>query len=53
MKERKKLKLKIPAGVESGSRQRLAGKGEAGVRGGPAGDLFIVFHVRVFLIYLY
>ena len=46
VKERKKLKLKIPAGVESGSRQRLAGKGEAGVQGGPAGDLFIVFHVR-------
>ena len=43
---REKIKLKIPAGVESGSRQRLAGKGEPGARGGPAGDLFIVFHVR-------
>ena len=43
---REKIKLKIPAGVESGSRQRLAGKGESGARGGPAGDLFIVFHVR-------
>ncbi len=32
--------------MESGSRQRLAGKGEPGARGGPAGDLFIVFHVR-------
>ncbi len=46
VKERTKLKLKIPAGVESGSRQRLAGKGEAGSRGGPTGDLFIVFHVK-------
>ena len=46
IKERTKVKLKIPAGVESGSRQRLAGKGEAGARGGPAGDLFIVFHVQ-------
>jgi molecular chaperone DnaJ len=46
VKERKTIKLKIPAGVESGSRQRLAGKGESGARGGPAGDLFIVFHVR-------
>ena len=46
IKERTKVKLKIPAGVESGSRQRLAGKGEAGARGGSAGDLFIVFHVQ-------
>ena len=46
VKQRKTIKLKIPAGVESGSRQRLPGKGEAGARGGPAGDLFIVFHVR-------
>ncbi|MCF7849367.1 MAG: hypothetical protein K9M45_10995, partial [Kiritimatiellales bacterium] len=46
VKTRQKLKLRIPAGVESGSRQRLPGKGEAGMRGGPTGDLFIVFHVR-------
>ncbi len=46
VKERKTIKLRIPAGVESGSRQRLPGKGEAGGHGGPAGDLFIVFHVR-------
>ena len=43
---KQKIKLKIPAGVESGSRQRLAGKGESGLRGGPPGDLFIVFQVR-------
>ena len=46
VKERKKIRLKIPAGVESGSRQRLPGKGEAGTQGGEPGDLFIVFHVR-------
>jgi molecular chaperone DnaJ len=46
VKKRKKIRLKIPAGVESGSRQRLPGKGEAGARGGSPGDLYIVFHVR-------
>ncbi len=35
------LQVKIPAGVEDGTRIRLAGEGEAGVRGGPAGDLYI------------
>lgn len=46
VKERKTLNLKIPAGVETGSRLRLAGKGEGGIRGGPAGDLYVVIHVR-------
>lgn len=44
-KERKRLTLKIPRGVETGSRLRLAGKGEGGSRGGPAGDLYVVIHV--------
>ena len=43
---KEKIKLKIPAGVETGSRQRIAGKGDAGYQGGPPGDLIIVFHVR-------
>ena len=44
--ETSKLKVKIPAGVDSGSRLRSAGKGEAGLQGAPAGDLYIVLHVR-------
>jgi molecular chaperone DnaJ len=41
-----KIKLRIPAGVDSGSRLRSAGNGEAGYRGGPSGDLYVVLHVR-------
>ena len=43
---RKKIQIHIPAGVDTGSRLRVAGEGEAGVRGGPAGDLFVVIHVK-------
>ncbi len=41
----KKVNLKIPAGVDTGSRMRLSGEGEGGRRGGQAGDLYIVIHV--------
>ncbi|MEW5962130.1 MAG: molecular chaperone DnaJ [Pseudomonadota bacterium] len=44
-KERK-LSVEIPAGVEDGTRIRLAGEGEAGLRGGPAGDLYIFLSVK-------
>jgi len=44
-KERK-LSVNIPAGVEDGTRIRLAGEGEAGVRGGPPGDLYIFLTVK-------
>jgi molecular chaperone DnaJ len=40
------LNVNIPAGVETGTRIRLAGEGEAGARGGPAGDLYIFIEVR-------
>ena len=33
--------MSVPAGVDTGTRIRLSGKGEAGLRGGPAGDLYI------------
>jgi len=46
VKTRKRITLKIPRGVETGSRLRLAGKGEGGVRGGPAGNLYVIIHVK-------
>ncbi len=45
IEKEKTLELKIPAGVETGSRLRVSGEGEAGVGGGPSGDLFVVLHV--------
>jgi molecular chaperone DnaJ len=41
----KSLQVNIPAGVEDGTRIRLAGEGEAGLRGAPAGDLYIFLSV--------
>ena len=41
----RKVKVKIPAGVDNGVRLRLRGEGEAGKRGGPPGDLYV--HIRV------
>ena len=46
VRNKRTIDVKIPAGVETGSRLRIAGKGEGGLRGGPAGDLYIVLHVR-------
>ena len=41
----KKMDVKIPAGVETGSRLRVSGEGESGTQGGAPGDLYVVIHV--------
>ncbi len=41
-----RIKLRIPAGVDTGTRLRSSGNGDAGVRGGGAGDLYVFLHVR-------
>ena len=45
------LSVKVPAGVDTGDRIRLAGEGEAGSNGGPAGDLYVEVHVREHAIF--
>jgi len=42
----KKVSVKIPAGVDTGSRLRLTGEGETGTRGGPPGDLYVFLNVK-------
>ncbi|HZR03267.1 MAG TPA: molecular chaperone DnaJ [Burkholderiales bacterium] len=46
VKRQKTLSVKIPAGVDEGDRIRLSGEGEAGVNGGPPGDLYVVVRLR-------
>ena len=46
IKQHKTLSVKIPAGVDEGDRIRLSGEGEAGVNSGPAGDLYVVIHLK-------
>lgn len=46
VEKERSLSVNIPPGVETGTRIRLAGEGEAGLRGGPAGDLYIFIEVR-------
>lgn len=46
VRNEKVLGIKIPAGVDDGTRLRLAGEGEAGVNGGPPGDLYVALKVR-------
>ncbi|EEG78051.1 molecular chaperone DnaJ [Dethiobacter alkaliphilus] len=46
VRRERKIEVKIPGGVDTGSRLRVSGEGEAGLRGGPPGDLYIVLHVR-------
>jgi molecular chaperone DnaJ len=42
----RKLEIRVPAGVDTGTRLRLAGEGDAGANGGPAGDLYVVLTVE-------
>ena len=46
VKKEKTLKVSIPAGVDDGRRIRLPGEGEAGVKGGPSGDLYVVVNIK-------
>ncbi len=46
VRHRRKILVKVPPGVETGSRLRMAGEGEAGQRGAPSGDLYIIIHVK-------
>ncbi len=51
VQDTKTLSVKIPPGVDTGDRIRLAGEGEAGERGGPAGDLYVQVHVKEHAIF--
>ncbi|MGH8757162.1 MAG: molecular chaperone DnaJ [Burkholderiales bacterium] len=46
VKQHKTLSVKIPVGIDDGDRIRLSGEGEAGVNGGPPGDLYVVIHIK-------
>jgi molecular chaperone DnaJ len=46
LREKKKIKVKIPPGMDSGTHLVMAGEGNGGAYGGPPGDLYIVLHVR-------
>ena len=46
VKKQRKINVRIPAGVDEGAQIRISGEGEAGVRGGPPGDLYIVLRVK-------
>ena len=50
-KQHKTLSVKIPSGVDDGDRIRLSGEGEAGVNGGPAGDLYVVVQLKAHSVF--
>lgn len=52
VEKQRSLSINIPAGVETGTRIRLSGEGEAGLRGGPPGDLYIFIEVREHAIFV-
>ncbi|UNC93939.1 molecular chaperone DnaJ [Candidatus Contubernalis alkaliaceticus] len=51
VRKSKKIEVKIPAGVERGTRLRVSGEGEAGVKGGPPGDLYVILDVAAHEIF--
>lgn len=51
VERQKALSVKVPAGVDEGTRIRMSGEGEAGQRGGPAGDLYIFVHLKPHAIF--
>ena len=50
--EQKTLSVKVPAGVDEGDRIRLTGEGQAGVNGGPPGDLYVQVHMRAHKLFV-
>ncbi|WP_164216201.1 molecular chaperone DnaJ [Virgibacillus sp. YIM 98842] len=46
VKKHRKININIPAGIDEGQQIRVAGKGEAGINGGPPGDLYVVVQIR-------
>ncbi len=46
VRKTRSIKVKVPPGVDNGSRLRLSGEGEAGAKGGPPGDLYVYIHVK-------
>lgn len=51
VKQHKTLSVRIPAGVDEGDRIRLSNEGEAGVNGGPSGDLYVVIHLKAHSVF--
>ncbi len=51
VKQYKTLAVKIPSGVDEGDRIRLSGEGEAGVNGGPPGDLYVVIQIKAHAVF--
>ena len=51
VKKHKTLSVKIPSGVDDGDRIRLTGEGEAGVNGGPPGDLYVVVQLKAHAVF--